>query len=100
MSLSAMGSRYGRAKVKQEGGDTEMEDLTLVIMPISRSTRLWLILCFCKVVSTTTKHLYLPCTYINADIVREKKIPLWHRPEKAAIEPNPTLWYLPNHNRQ
>ena len=35
MSLSAMGSRYGRAKVKQEGGDTEMEDLTLVIMPIS-----------------------------------------------------------------
>ncbi|XP_020610040.1 signal recognition particle subunit SRP72-like [Orbicella faveolata] len=28
MSLSTMGSRYGRAKVKQEGGDTEMEDLT------------------------------------------------------------------------
>lgn len=28
MSLSAMGARYGRARAKQEGGDTEMEDLT------------------------------------------------------------------------
>ena len=41
MSLSAMGARYGRARVKQEGGDTEMEDLTLVII---------LVLCFCKAV--------------------------------------------------
>lgn len=28
MSLSTMGSRYGRARMKQEGGDTEMVDLT------------------------------------------------------------------------